>query len=64
MPKIEWKKSGTKTTLKVTPKYPLESVRPLDNMDGKQGSKNAPHYHINIGKIINRILKGGNNGSV
>ncbi len=41
---------------------PLESVRKLDNMDGKQGSKNAPHYHINLGKIINRILKGGNNG--
>ena len=58
MPKIEWKKSGTKTTLKVTPKYPLESVRPLDNMDGKQGSKNPPHFHINISKFFQR-MKGG-----
>ena len=61
MPKIEWKKSGTKTTQKVTPKNPLETVRPLDNMDGKQGRKNPPHFHINISKFFQR-MKGGNNG--
>ena len=55
MTKIEVKTSGTKVTVKATPKYPLEAnARPLDNADGKQGSKNAPHFHINIFKIIKR----------
>jgi len=41
----EIKVSGTKATLKVAPKYPLETVRKLD---AERGTKNPPHMHINI----------------
>ena len=62
MAKIEVKQSGTKVTMKVTPKYPLESVRLLDNAHSEKGTNNKPHFHINISKLWNRIMKGGNNG--
>ena len=52
MTKVEIKQSGTKVTAKITPKYPLESVRKLDNLDGRQGTKNPPHAHINIWKLL------------
>jgi len=41
----EIKVSGTKATLKVAPKYPLETVRKLDT---ERGTKNPPHMHLNI----------------
>ncbi len=52
MAKLEVKISGTKATLKVTPKYPLESVRKLDNGHGEKGTDNKPHFHINIFKLL------------
>ena len=55
------KQSGTKDTLKVTPKYWLFSVRPLDNHNGAKGTQNKPHFHINLWKLFKKS-KGGNNG--
>ena len=60
---IKIKQSGTKVTMKVTPKYPLESVRLLDNARSEKGTNNKPHFHINLWKLFKKS-KGGNNGSV
>jgi len=58
---FEVKKSGTKVTAKITPKFPLFSCRRLDNADGKKGADNKPHFHINLWKLFNK-KKDGNNG--
>lgn len=38
--------SGTRADLQITPRYPLESVRVLDNTDGSKGTNNKPHAHV------------------
>jgi hypothetical protein len=45
-PSVQVSISGTKKDLKVTPKYPLESVRILDNRNGERGTQNKPHAHV------------------
>lgn len=45
--------SGSKIDLKVTPRYPLESVRQLDT----KGTKNAPHAHVKP-SWLKRLIKG------
>ncbi len=52
------KKSGTKDTLKVTPKYWLFSCRKLDNDNGAKGTQNKPHFHINLWKLFNKKKDG------
>ena len=49
---VKIKKSGTKQTIKLTPNYPLESIRPLDNVHGERGTQNKPHAHIKLPKWL------------
>jgi hypothetical protein len=45
-PSVQISTSGTKQDIKVTPKYPFESIRQLDNKNGERGTQNKPHAHV------------------
>ena len=46
----EIKISGTKATVKVTPKNTWDTVRKLDYSHGEKGTENKPHSHVKLPK--------------
>jgi len=50
--------SGSHKDIKVTPKYPLETVRKLDNKEHERGTHNPPHAHIKLPKFLQKIIGG------